>query len=79
VLTRGTGWLRAIGRTSYEIYLTHMFVVLSATAIFHRSGATTRWIGLFYVAELAASVLLGALVSRWFSEPARRRILRSVS
>jgi peptidoglycan/LPS O-acetylase OafA/YrhL len=27
-LSRGTAWLRLAGRCSYEIYLTHMFVVL---------------------------------------------------
>jgi peptidoglycan/LPS O-acetylase OafA/YrhL len=27
-LAVGTGWLRAIGRSSYEIYLVHMLVVL---------------------------------------------------
>ena len=29
----GFGWLRACGRLSYEIYLTHMFVVFAAVCI----------------------------------------------
>jgi peptidoglycan/LPS O-acetylase OafA/YrhL len=73
-VARGTGWLRAIGRTSYEIYLAHMFVVLAVVTVYRASGASTRWIGAYYAAALVASVLVGMAVSRWFSEPARRRL-----
>lgn len=64
--------LRACGRLSYEIYLTHMFVVLAATS-YMRSRAWPPG------APLAGALLviggawaLGALVERYLSSPANR-------
>jgi peptidoglycan/LPS O-acetylase OafA/YrhL len=34
----GTAWLRSFGRRSYEIYLTHMFVVFSLVYMFKVTG-----------------------------------------
>jgi len=67
---RGTRMLRAIGRQSYEIYLTHMFVVFATVALFKATGASLAYVGVWYLGALAASVLLGAIVARWYSEPA---------
>jgi peptidoglycan/LPS O-acetylase OafA/YrhL len=67
---RGTRTIRAIGRWSYEIYLTHMFVVFATVALFKAAGASLSYVGVWYVGALVASVLLGALVARWYSEPA---------
>ena len=39
---RGLGWLRSLGRLSYEIYLTHMFVVFLAVDAFKASWDLTR-------------------------------------
>ena len=72
----GRAWsepLRWCGRRSYEIYLTHEFVVIWMTALFLKvqRGPLLAWI----LAILALSASLGALVARWFSEPLNR-ILR---
>jgi peptidoglycan/LPS O-acetylase OafA/YrhL len=72
-MTRGTGWLRGIGRCSYEIYLFHMLIVLGLIAVvrrLHVSGAFSLW----YAAMLGGSILLGYLIARLYSEPLNRRI-----
>jgi len=80
---RGTGAIRAIGRQSYEIYLTHMFVVFATVALFKATGASLAYVGVWYVGALVASIALGALVARWYSEPAnaalRARLLAPAS
>ncbi len=69
VLSRGTGWLRAIGRSSYEIYLFHMLIVLGLMGLFKRLQPPTSTIPVWYLAMLLLSVLLGMVLSRFFSEP----------
>lgn len=72
-LARGTGWLRLVGRCSYEIYLFHMLMVLGLIAIV-RQLHIARAFSLWYAAMLIGSVLLGSLVARVYSEPLNRRI-----
>jgi peptidoglycan/LPS O-acetylase OafA/YrhL len=67
---RGTRTIRAIGRQSYEIYLTHMFVVFATVAIFRATDASLAYVGVWYVGALVASIVLGAVVARSYSEPA---------
>jgi peptidoglycan/LPS O-acetylase OafA/YrhL len=73
---RGTGLLRAVGRCSYEIYLTHMFVVFAffmGFGTFFGNHSPGKAISLASCAAvLVGSVLVGYGVSRWFSEPANR-------
>jgi peptidoglycan/LPS O-acetylase OafA/YrhL len=68
----GTAWLRSFGRLSYEIYLTHMFVVFLVVRIFRRSGENPRWGIVWYVPALAFSWLLGWLVAKYISIPSER-------
>lgn len=79
----GTGWLRSMGRLSYEIYLTHMFVVFAVVAAFETSGAGARSGWLWYVPAVLACWALGWLVARAWSLPCerslKRRFLRSPS
>jgi peptidoglycan/LPS O-acetylase OafA/YrhL len=74
---RGTSLLQAIGRCSYEIYLTHMFVVFGVFGVL-RAGFGKEAPQIVYLAGygvmLVFSVLLGHAVSRWFSEPANRNL-----
>jgi peptidoglycan/LPS O-acetylase OafA/YrhL len=73
VFSRGTALLQAIGRCSYEIYITHMFVIFSSFAVLPAifgKQAPLWFYPLAYVFMLVGSVLLGHVVSRWFSEPA---------
>jgi peptidoglycan/LPS O-acetylase OafA/YrhL len=71
----GRAWtapLRWFGRHSYEIYLTHEFVVVWMTALYIRihRGSPLIWIA----AELVLAAPLGALVTRWLSEPLNARL-----
>ena len=68
-MSRGTSWLRAIGRWSYEIYLFHMLPILGLMLWFkqgERSGIATI---AMYAIMLLTSIALGFLISRYFSEP----------
>jgi peptidoglycan/LPS O-acetylase OafA/YrhL len=68
----GTGWLRSMGRLSYEIYLGHMFVVFALVGAFRVSGADLRWGWTIYPPVVILSWLLGLLVAHLFSMPAER-------
>jgi peptidoglycan/LPS O-acetylase OafA/YrhL len=80
----GTAWrsspwalaspLRWLGRRSYEVYLTHMFVVMSLFAAFQAiDGAAVT---LLFALAILVSALLGGLVERYYSEPANRLLRR---
>lgn len=71
---RGLGWLRAQGRRSYEIYLTHMFVVYSLVALFKAGGGDMRGGWLWYVPTVLLCWGLGELVARCFSDPVERAL-----
>lgn len=62
-------WLAAIGRNSYEIYLTHMFVVIVVVKWFKEWGGGGEWIWGLYIGGTLLSALLGEAVARWFSNP----------
>jgi len=71
---RGMGWLRAMGRASYEIYLTHMFVVFSLVGLARATGTDKAWGWIWYPPAIAATFALGWIVARRFSEPANRYV-----
>ena len=79
---RGFGWLASWGRLSYEIYLSHMFVVYAVVRIYRASGGDVRWGFLWYALALPICWLLGAGVARWVSLPCERalraRMLKTV-
>ncbi len=62
----------AYGRRSYEIYLTHMFVVFACFDLFISAGKPMRLVPLLFVAAIVVSGVLGELVARCYSEPANR-------
>jgi peptidoglycan/LPS O-acetylase OafA/YrhL len=72
----GLGWLRAKGRLSYEIYLTHMFVVYGAVRLYKVWGADAARGYLWYPPIVLACWLLGWVVSRYLSVPADRVLRR---
>ena len=74
VMSFGTAWLRALGRWSYEIYLFHMLPLIALMAWFKQSERSGATIIATYVMMLAASITLGFLISRYFSEPLNRRL-----
>lgn len=71
---KGTGWLQSFGRLSYEIYLTHMFVVLSVVRIFHSTLAPLRWGFLWYLPAITLAWVLGWIVAKYFSFPCERAL-----
>ncbi len=71
------GWLRSFGRLSYEIYLTHMFVVWLVVDRFDAAGGDLRLGVAWYPAILAGAWALGWLVARFISVPLERLLLRA--
>jgi len=68
--------LRWLGRCSYEVYLTHMFVVLSAMALAPTNLVHSAWVPAWYAGVVCASGALGWLVARGYSEPLNRALRR---
>ena len=61
--------LRYLGKNSYEIYLTHMFVVILLTGLFKSLNLSGEWIWVLYFTAIIFSALLGDTVARFFSNP----------
>jgi peptidoglycan/LPS O-acetylase OafA/YrhL len=76
--SRGLDWLRSWGRLSYEIYLSHMFVVFAVVRIFRLAGGDLRWGFLWYLLALPLCWLLGLAVERWLSAPCERWLRASL-
>jgi peptidoglycan/LPS O-acetylase OafA/YrhL len=58
-----------LGRRSYEIYLTHMFVVFAMFHLFVWAGKPLRGVAALFLSVIVISALCGELVARFFSEP----------
>ncbi len=75
---RSGRWLSApirwFGRNSYEVYLTHAFLVLWGIQIFEAVGAQMIWTPVFYVVVLVSAGCLGTVVAKFYSEPLNRRL-----
>ena len=74
---RAFGWLRSFGRLSYEVYLTHMFVVWGVVDAFSAIGGDPRWAMLCWPPLLALAWGLGWCVARGVSGPLERVFLRA--
>ena len=61
-----------MGRHSYEIYLTHAFVVFGAVGLFRSLDASLRWGWLWYLPIMLFCWALGVIVARYFSVPCDR-------
>jgi peptidoglycan/LPS O-acetylase OafA/YrhL len=73
----GTSLVRLSGRLSYEIYLSHMLIVLPATTWFFATFGARPSHALIlttYALLLTITVLIGWLVAQYVSEPANRRL-----
>jgi len=66
------GPLVRMGRYSYEIYLTHMFVVFTLFDLFLHAGKPMRGVPILFVFAILFAALLGAGVANLYSEPANR-------
>jgi peptidoglycan/LPS O-acetylase OafA/YrhL len=61
-----------LGQRSYEVYLTHMFVVFALFGLFEAAGRPLRAVPILFITVILVSSLLGELVSRCYSEPMNR-------
>jgi len=64
--------LLLLGRRSYEIYLTHMFVVFTLFGAFKSEGLSPIAIPVLFISVIVLSGLLGQLVASFYSEPMNR-------
>ena len=79
-----TGWrsprvifpLITLGQRSYEVYLTHMFVVFALFGLFESAGQSLGAVPVLFISVILVSGLLGELVARFYSEPMNRLIRR---
>lgn len=77
-----TGWrspravfpLITLGRRSYEVYLTHMFVVFALFGLFKSAGQSLGAVPMLFISVILISGLLGELTARCYSEPMNRLI-----
>lgn len=64
--------LLRLGQRSYEVYLTHIFVVLICFQVFLAVGKPLRGVVLLFVAVIVISGLFGEVAGRFYSEPMNR-------
>lgn len=69
--------LLKIGQYSYEVYLTHMFVVFGFFGLFLQAGGRMRLVPGLLVSTILVAGLLGAAVSTLYSEPMNRFLRRA--
>lgn len=65
-----------LGQHSYEIYLTHMFVVFALFDWFVHLGKRMSMVVPFFLSAIVFSAILGAIVARTYSEPMNRMLRR---
>jgi peptidoglycan/LPS O-acetylase OafA/YrhL len=64
--------LLRLGQRSYEVYLTHVFVVLGFFSLFLAAGKPMAFVPALFLAVILIAGLLGELVARGYSEPINR-------
>ena len=68
--------LRLLGQRSYEVYLTHMFVVFALFDFFVSRGKPLAAVPVLFIAVILTAGALGALVAGFYSEPMNRLLRR---
>lgn len=68
-LSKYTGIVRFLGKNSYEIYLTHMFVVYLLVLVYNSLKLNGEWAWALYILVIILSGMLGSLVAKFFSNP----------
>jgi peptidoglycan/LPS O-acetylase OafA/YrhL len=61
--------LAQLGQRSYEVYLTHMFVVFAFFHLFLLAGKPMFAVPLLFLVVIVVSALFGEIVARLYSEP----------
>jgi peptidoglycan/LPS O-acetylase OafA/YrhL len=65
-----------LGKRSYEVYLTHMFVVFALFHLFVTAGKPMVTVPALFIAVILVSSLFGGVVARFYSEPMNRLLRR---
>jgi peptidoglycan/LPS O-acetylase OafA/YrhL len=68
------GPLLRLGQRSYEVYLTHMFIVFALFHIFLLTGRPLAGVPFLFMAVIVLAALFGELVARSYSDPLNRMI-----
>jgi peptidoglycan/LPS O-acetylase OafA/YrhL len=68
--------LLKLGGRSYEVYLTHMFVVFAFFHLFVTVGKPMVTVPALFIAVILVSSLFGGVVARFYSEPMNRLLRR---
>ncbi len=68
--------LLKLGQRSYEVYLTHIFVVFALFGLFVKAGKPLRVVPALFIAVIVIAGLLGEVVARFFSDPMNRLLRR---
>jgi peptidoglycan/LPS O-acetylase OafA/YrhL len=68
--------LLALGQRSYEIYLTHMFIVLALFEAFVHFGKPLRGVPILFLSAILSAGVFGWGVSVLFAEPMNRLVRR---
>ncbi|HEX2869493.1 MAG TPA: acyltransferase [Ignavibacteriales bacterium] len=66
---RLTAALSYLGRSSYEIYLTHMFIVLFFVQLYNMMKLSGEWAWALYVSAIIVSGIFGSVIAEYFSNP----------
>jgi len=75
---RALGWLARMGQLSYELYLSHMFIVLTAVALYRAYfGKVEDWNFMVYLPVLACCYALALLLERAIGK-GRDRLARDI-
>jgi peptidoglycan/LPS O-acetylase OafA/YrhL len=64
--------LLLLGQRSYEVYLTHMFVVFALFDLFVNRGKPMAAVPVLFIAVILIAGVLGEVVARFYSEPMNR-------
>lgn len=67
-----------LGQRSYEIYLSHMFIVLGVFGIYVSLGRSLTAVPVLFLAVILLAGLLGEIVARLYSEPMNWRLRRKL-
>lgn len=68
-MSKYTGLLRFLGINSYEIYLTHMFVVYLFVLVYNSLKLSGEWAWALYIIVVIFSGILGYIIAKYFSIP----------
>lgn len=69
--------VRILGQRSYEVYLTHMFVVIAVFALYKQHGKPLALVPVLFMLILTLAGALGYLVATRYAEPANLHLRRA--